>query len=71
MDIQKLKSKLKLNGIELTEEGELLRFQPLRTSELKYMLVSVLFLPCILVVLFITGLSLLGVGIAGVGIIFI
>ena len=71
MDIQKLKSKLKLNGIELTEEGELLRFQPLRTSELKYMLVSVLFLPCILVVLFITGLSLLGLGIAGVGISFL
>jgi len=59
--VEKLKSKLKANGIELTMEQDSVVLQPIKKSQLKYILIALLSIPTLMIVLIFTGLSIIGV----------
>jgi hypothetical protein len=67
MELHKLKSKLKANGIELTTSNENISFTPIKLSQLKFILLALLFLPALFIFLVITGPSILGILTIGAG----
>ncbi len=68
MNIDQFKSKLKANGIELIVKDENLTFHPIKKSPTKYLIITLLSLPSFLIVIFFTGLSLIGLIVLGAGI---